>query len=143
MDSTFQAASINSKQPAAEQLQHHTVEVTAAQGDHHGLIRDKKDRCDLLAKSQVYQVHTDTQGLSNSSRDYATAPGTTVEHCEHAMSTQKMSTTEVHTASEGIVDVVLVEATSEFAAIDSASDAVLAITALLVSWQDQATSESV
>jgi KH domain len=145
MDSTFQAVSINSKQPAAEQLQHHTVEVTAAQGDYHGLIRDKKGRCDLLAKSQVYQMHKDTHGLSNSSYHHAVASTITAEHCEHsAMLPQNtVSKIESCTATESSLDAVLAEATSAFSTIDCATDALLVITALLVNWQDQATTGSV
>jgi KH domain len=89
-------------------------------------------------------MHKDAQ-FSNSNRDHDAAPITTAEHCEHStlMPQNTVPESEVYNASATGLNTVLAEATSAFAAVDSASGALLAITALLVNWQDKAAMPSV
>jgi hypothetical protein len=141
--SAHQAACIDGKQQDLEQLQA-ALDVTSAQSHRHGIIQHHSHCCDSMAESHANQMHKDEQ-FSNSNRDHDSAPITTAEHCEHStlMPQNTVPESEVYNASASGLDTVLAEATSAFAAVDSASGALLAIIALLVNWQDKAAMRSV
>jgi KH domain len=62
--------------------------------------------------------------------------------CDSAVLASTMSSSEVYAANASRLDPVLAAATTAFATVDCASDALLAITALLVSWQEATDTDS-
>jgi hypothetical protein len=140
-DSAPQAVYINDQQSAVEQLLY-AAEATALQRDHHGMLEEQIRQPGTLVTSYPYQTCEGVQG-NNSSSNLNAAPDITAGSAEHnAVLTQTKPETEAYTASESNLDAVLAAATSAFTTVDSAYDALLAITALLVSWNDEADTES-